>query len=195
MTIIPFFSAIEVNKIDDYVRYRNLKLYIQSKSSQHVTSKELMALTGYAKFDKFRMHQFEFDYCYRDIPLEYLKAINADINTLKFCLELDKQEFDKAIKLTVLYPKFASIRLMSAIYNTKSFPEGTIESEAIKILQDFCKQTNKKCMINFPDLKTIMISEHGEKVETICYPPYYKFTKSWLMLKKNGIDMGVSYIK
>lgn len=195
MTIIPFLSAMEINQIEDYIRFRNLKLYIQSKSKLVSNSKELMSQAGYGNYQKFKDHRIQFDTCKRDIPLHYLKAIDIDLEIVKFCQELDMEEFQYTKDLKNLFPEYAIIRYMPAIYGNKEFPPNTGEDAAIEILRQFNKETKLRCAINYPDFKTIYFSEAGEKVTETYYPPLLKITKSKLVFQKGGQGIGQTRLR
>lgn len=195
MTIIPFFSAIEINQIEDYIRYRNLKLYIQSRSKLVPTSMDLMKLVGYGNLQKFRDHRSEFDRCQRDIPLSYLKAIGVELDVMKFCFELDQEEFERTKNLNQFFPKYATMRYAPAIYGTKRFQPGTSETEAIAQLTELCKETKLSYAINYPNFKTIWISKAGESVIVTYYPPEYKITKTKLVLGRDGYGIGHTSLK
>lgn len=195
MTIIPFLSAMEINQIEDYIRFRNLILYTQSKSQLVPNSKEFMSLAGYGNLQKFKDHRILFDSCKRDIPLLYLKAIDADLEIVKFCQELDMEEFQKTKDLRNLFPKYAIIRYMAAIYGNKELPPNTSEESAIEILRKFNKETRLQCAINYPDFKTIYISEAGEKVTEIYYPPILNITRDKLVFQEDGHGIGQMRIK
>lgn len=194
MTIIPILSALEINHIEDYTRFRNLKLYIQSKSKLVPHSKELSELSCYRNPNKFQSHRKEFDSCKRDIPLQYLEAIGVDVKTVTFCQELDKEEFERTKALQNLTPKHAIVRYMAAVYGSKSFPPNTSEAEAIEILRAFCQETKLLCAINYPSFKTIYISNAGETVLETYYPPEIQFTKEKLVLAEDGHGIGQTKI-
>ncbi len=190
MTLIPNFSALKINQISDYIRFRNVKNYIQSKSKLVKNSQELMAFSGYKNYTKFLKRRKDFDDCRRDIPLAYLEAIGVDVHTLEFCQELDLKEFEYTKEFKYISPSYATIRYMPAIYGNQEFPPNTTESEAIEILLEHCGNTNLQCMINYPGFKTVLVTGVGIKVRTVFYPPEFTISEKNLQFSWDGSNVG-----
>lgn len=197
--IIYFLSAKEINNIENYNRFYHTKAYIKQKSEVFIDNrnykeqtKSLMAASGYNDLVKFRKHRINWNNLERSIPLKYLEAIDADLNTLKFTVELDQQEYDRALEIK-LFPKSAVIRIMAAVYSDLKFPENTPETEAIEIAKRFFEEKNLMGCINFPDIKTIWIEPNGVVKKTY-YRPSIKITNTLLIPSNNGKGIGMSYI-
>jgi len=93
---LSFFTPGKINRIEDYTRFRNTRTYINRLSSTVETTEVLMKKSGYSKLNKFKKHREEFDNLDRWVPLKYLNAIKINLATLKFCGELDYDEFENA---------------------------------------------------------------------------------------------------
>ena len=194
MKEIPFLSAVKTNTIEKYKRFYHLKSYIKSKSKNFPTTIKLMNKTEYRNLNKFRKHREEFDNLTRNIPLLYLKAIKIDMETLKFCAELDMEQFKNARETRPLYPKYASIRYFAGVYSNLNIPNGMVEEDAVELIKRFAMKNRLKCFINYPDFKTIFIEPDG-KVYPVFFPPRIYFTAYWLLIRKDGRRIGKSYIK
>jgi len=191
---IPFFSATKINTIEEYKRFYHVKSYIQSKSKDFPTTLELMNKTGYRDLNKFRRHREAFDKLGRNIPLLYLKAIKVQIETLKFCAELDMEQFKRACEIKPLYPKYGAVRYSAAFYSNIDILAGMDEENAIGLIKRFSTEKHIRCFINYPDFKTVFI-EPDSKVHTVYFPPQMHFTKHWLIIGKDGKRIGKAYIK
>lgn len=190
---IPFFSAQELNHIDQYRRFFHTKTYIQCQSSYQKTDENVMRRSGYGSLQKFNKHRAQWDNLQRNIPLEYLKVINADLDIIKANVVNDLKEFEAALKIP-LFPKSAVVRIFAAIYQTKEFLEGTSEEEAVEVMKEFSLKNRLRCCINFAELKSIWIEPTGE-VNTTNYKPVINFTNFWMLVPEDGIGIGKSYIK
>lgn len=183
------FTPVKINSIKDYKRLRNTKAYIRHRSSGIESTEELMKKSGYANLNKFKKHRKEFENLERNIPLAYLDAIGVNYATLKFCGELDQEEFDIARGIEDLHPQFAMVRLMTTIYSNIEFPEGTTEKQAIEYLINYSAETGKKCVINYRDFKTVTVDPEG-RVKIVYHPPSFRITKSYLIPGETGNDIG-----
>ncbi len=126
------------------------------------------------------------------IPLTYLAAIHADLETLRFTEELDCDEFHGAIEIPV-FPRVAGFRVMAAVYSQLELPENTSEAEAIEILKRFSKEKGFRRFIPVRDLKTIFVEPNGE-VFTQYYRPCLEITKTYVEASSDGSWVGRSYI-
>lgn len=194
-SIIPFFSAREINSLDDFERFRNTKLFIRQKSLQikdgmKQTPKlvELMRKCGYANFPKFREHRQEWDRLERKVPLVYLGAIGADLENVIQAVSLDQQEYDLALKIP-LFPRFAVARLMACVYQDVEIPAGTAEDEAVELLKKISCEERCQYFINYPDLKTIWFENDGSVFYTY-YRPSIRITRNWAFFSSNGSKYG-----
>lgn len=193
MRDIPFFSARQINLIQDYQRFRNTKSYISSRSSRFETTRELMEKSGYAKLNKFRSHRKEFDDMSRDIPLGYLEAIGINSATFRFCNELDYEEFESARNIEVLYPEYGTVRYMACVYSSVKFPSKLTEDMAVEYLQDHYGSKGFICWINYPDFKTVLIKP-GENAKRFYYPPEIRYTKLHAVSIGDGSRIGRTYM-
>ena len=192
---IPFFSAQQINRVEDYVRFHHCKAYLRSKSDVCTNEKGLMVECGYSiknSLNKFRHHRNEWNDLERRIPLKYLSAISVDLDTLNFALELDCEEFDKATAIP-FYPRVAGFRVMAAVYLQFDLPDNTSEAEAIEILKRFSAQKCFRSFIPVRDLKTIWVEPNGT-VFTSYYRPCLEITKTYVEASSDGSWVGKSYL-
>ena len=192
---IPMFSVQQINKVEDYVRFRHCKAYLKSKSDECTNEKGLIVECGYSvknSLNKFRIHRKQWNDLDRRIPLKYLSAIGVDLDTLNFALELDCEEFDKAAAMP-FYPRVAGFRVMAAVYSELELPDNTSEAEAVEILKRFSGEKGFYCFIPVRDLKTIYV-QPGGVVFTVHYRPSLEITKTYVEASSDGSTVGKSYI-
>ena len=182
------------NKVEDYVYCSHIKNYLLL---QHQNSgkdiKKIAAASGYANIDKFKKHLEEWQALKRPIPKKYLEAINADTETLLSLLELDKSDYEAALKI----PRKASVctvRLLPGVYSTYSFGGMVSEEEAISLAKDYAKKTNLQCTINFPGLFLIIIYPDGN-VSKSYFDPHVHINKEWITFGLDGSSIGSMRIK
>lgn len=194
-SIIPFFSAREINSLDDYERFRNTKSFIRQKSSQIKESLrqtpellELKRKCGYANFPKFREHRQEWDRLERKVPLVYIGAIEADLESIIHAVSIDQQEYDMALRVP-LFPRFAVARLMACVYQDVKLPVGATEDEAVEILKKISSEERCRYFINYPDLKTIWFESDGSVFYTY-YRPSIRVTRKWAFFSSDGRRLG-----
>lgn len=153
----------------------------------------MMASVGYGSLPKFKNHRKEWDDLSRRIPTKYLSAIQVEIEVLRFTLELDQEEYDKALEVP-FFPKSAGIRLMSAVYSTMEFPLETSEAEAIEILKMYSNKNGRYCFISWANIKTIYIQPDGTVFTTI-YRPELAINKAWVIASDSGNEVGVVSVR
>jgi hypothetical protein len=195
MREIPFFSVREINKVEDYKRFLHCKTYVSSKSAERTDEKTLMAECGYSvknSLNKFRIHRNEWNNLERRIPLKYLSAIEVEIETLKFTLELDCEEFDRALEIPY-YPRVVGFRVMAAVFSQFELEENTPEREAIEVTKRFAREKGFRSFIPVRDLKTIWVEPDGT-VFTSYYRPCLEITKTYVEASSDGSWVGKSYM-
>lgn len=118
---IPNFSARIINTIEDYVQFYHTSSYIAQKSDAYGYLEnnrekviELMSLCGYKKLEKFCCHRNMWNSLDRRIPRLYLETIGVNLKVLKFAVEVDKQEYESALKIP-RSPKGGTIRYMAGV--------------------------------------------------------------------------------
>jgi hypothetical protein len=182
------------NEVENYVYCKHVKDYLLSqhqKSGKDI--KDIAYASGYAKLEKFKKHLEEWQKLEKPIPRKYLQVINVDIDTLLSLLELDKLDYEAAIKI----PRKASactVRLIPGIYSTYSFGGMVSEEEAINLAKDYSKKIKCQCMINFPGLFLIVIYPDG-KVSKSYYHPSIDITKEWVQFGWDGSNLSSMRIK
>ena len=192
---IPQFSARNMNKIDDYERFYNTKAYLKKKSGELTFFKDetdkimkLAKKSGYTKFNKFVEHRKEWHKMKRKIPLKYLMAIGVKLNVLDFTIELDKKEYEAVLKLP-RFPEFATIRMHPAYYKNKKLPENISEKEAIEIMREYALKEEKRCFINYPNIKMIGFRPDGSYYE-IFYEPDIEIDEEYIYPTQGGEKVG-----
>ncbi|MDH5719832.1 MAG: hypothetical protein OEZ13_04330 [Spirochaetia bacterium] len=198
--VIPQLSAREINRCEDYERLFHAKRYIGQKSSLYKdTGKptepilELMKAVNYSKYNKFKEHRRQWDSCEKSIPLAYLRAIDADIEILKFTVSVDQEEYENAAQI-ITYPKHFMVRLMAAFYQSLKIPDGMSENDAVGYVKEFSREKRLRCCIATPPLKSIFIEPDG-KVNYIYYRPEIKISKNEVSFSYDGRDIGTVAIK
>ena len=182
------------NYAENYVYCRRVKDYLLSQHEKSGNdTKDIAAASGYTKLDKFKIHLKEWQELERPIPKKYLQAINVNIDILLSLLELDKLDYEEAIKIP-RKASFCTVRLIPGIYATYSFGGIVSEEEAIKLAKDYSKNTKQTCIINFPGLFLIDIHPDG-KVSKSYYYPSIDITKEWVKFGWNGSNLGTMRIK
>jgi hypothetical protein len=182
------------NDVENYVYCRRVKDYLLLQRQQSGKDiKDIAAASGYTKLDKFKTHLNEWQELERPIPKKYLQAINADIDTLLSLSELDKSDYEEAIKIP-RKASFCTVRLIPGIYATYSFGRMVSEEEAIKLAKDYSQNKKQICIINFPGLFLIDIHPDG-KVSKSYYYPNVDITKEWVKFGWNGSNLGSTRIK
>jgi len=188
---IPQFSAKDINKLEDYERFRNLKSYLLQKAGSinraYVEKEEIWKLAGavgYSKYNKFLNHREQWHELVRKIPVSYLDIIGVDYDVLDFTVELDQKDYQSALQIP-LYPKGFIVRHMSCFYRTVEFLPDTPENQAIEIVQEYARKEGKKCAINYADIKTILVGTEGQ-VNTCYYEPNINFVGGYMIASSDG---------
>lgn len=154
--------------------------------------KELAVKSGYNKFNKFVEHRKEFHKMKRKIPLGYLEAIDAELEVIKFTIELDKKEYEEALEIP-LFPKYFTVKMMSAFYRSIKLPGYFSEEEAIEFIREYANKENKICWINYPKIKTITAFPNGN-VSKIYYTPDITINNEYIIPKLGGEEIGKVYL-
>ena len=188
MKKIPLFSVQKSNEISGYVPFRHTKTYIKTKSLLYSSNYDLMASIGYHILPKFKVHRKEWDELTRRVPIKYFSAIGVDLNTISFTLELDQQEYDKALELP-FYPESAGIRLKRTVYRTMEFIPNTTEADAIEILKKYSSDTGRYCFITQANIKTSWVQMDGALFTTF-YRPELEIGKAWVIASGTGKKFG-----
>ncbi len=197
--IIPQFSATQINSVEDYERFFNIRSYIRALSSKikdnlKLTSelKSLMERSGHSNFTKFKKLRVQYDNLQRSIPHKYLDAIGVELKEIKRLLVIDQENYDKALKFC-LKPAYGIIRIMAAVYNNIKIPKGMIEKDAIKYLRAKADTVSKRlrCCINYPTLKTIWIEKDSE-LSYSYYRPEIQFSKKSITPTSDGTGIGTT---
>lgn len=193
--VLPVFSAREVNRVEDYLRFFHTKAYLRQRSAAYpgaASDPALMAATGYKKAAKFARHRAEWDALRRPIPLGYLEAIGAGLDVLSVAAEADLAEFEAALTLPI-YPRWGIERIIPSIYMNFALPSGTTEAQAIEIILDRSRRTQHECCVHIVGLKTIYANPAGE-VSTIFYEPTLHVQGSFLIPRSDGRGVGTCKI-
>lgn len=208
MDIINCFSVRDINTCADYERFRNTRAYINIQYEEFIRKRpheevhrELMTVSGYAKYTKFLDHLKKWNQLQMKVPVRYLEHIGCKRNVIEFTAELDLQEYEKALEVA-RYPWVGILRIFAGMYSPLYFPDGTSEEEAVRMLVEKQKDMAAKhngiqfrMAINYPGIKMIFIEAYG-KTETQYYWPRLRFSKSYLLPEiEDGSKQGIAYIK
>ena len=186
-------SVHQLEKLSDYERFFHTKAYIKGKSDSFKNEKELMRECGYANLNKFRIHRKAWDNLERPIPRKYLQGIGVSLETLQLTVELDGEEYEKALGLPYS-PKRAVIRVMPAVFSTVELPKGIDEEEAISVLERMSRKTGKYCFINFGSLKTVFAEPDGI-VFARFYRPTIEIKSDFIIASQDGAAIGKVSLK
>jgi hypothetical protein len=186
-------SVHRLEKLSDFQRFFHTRTYIKNKSDSFKNEKELMRECGYANLNKFRIHRKAWDNLERPIPRKYLQGIGVSLETLQFAVELDQEEFEKALSLP-FSPTKAVIRVMPTIYSTVQLPESMGEEEAISALKEMSKKIGKYCFINFGSLKTVFAEPDG-LMFTKYYRPTIEIRSDLIIASQDGAVIGKVNLK
>jgi len=152
-----------LEQIADYQRFFHTKSYIKNKSIAYKEEKRLMHVLGYRNIRKLRIHRNEWDGFERPVPLKYLSEIGVDLRTLQFTIELDQEEYDKALTFP-LFPIKVAIQASPSSLSLYRFPFATSESDAVSLLRKMARRMNLRFLINYKNLKSIYFLPDGTTV-------------------------------
>lgn len=128
------------------------------------------------------------------IPLPYLQACKICRDDIEEALEKDICEFNN-IKKEIFSPRYATQRIMAAVYRTIEIPEGISEEDAIIEVRKLLKESGYpvRFCLNYPQIKTVYVEQYGS-VHTVWYPPEVKWTETHLFISGDGKSIGKSFI-
>lgn len=182
-----------LEKLSDYERFFHTRAYFRSKSDSFKNEKELMRACGYVSLNKFRHHRKAWDNLERPIPRKYLLGIGVNWDTLRFTVELDGEEYEKALSLP-FSPRKAVIMVLAAVFSKVDLPEGVNEEDAIFILKKMSRKIGKYCFINFGNLKTVFAQPDGF-VFTKYYRPIIEIKKDLVIATQDATTSGKVHLK
>ena len=200
-----FLPANKCTAVEDYIPFRHTKSYLQQRLDAFNTSpedktpkerlKELAKALGYAdhSFQKFMVRWEKWQRLEGKVPVKYFEFIGVQPEVLECVQALDLEEFEYALSLPV-FPKNFVVRLMAAVYSPVSLPEGTSESDAIEIVQEYQLMKKLRCCIKIQNLKTIFI-EPQQGIQVITYPPILKKEGGFYIAGGVGAKVGMTDIK
>lgn len=199
---IPWFSATDVNKIEDYERFSNTKAYLKKKSGRLIFFKdqtdeirEMAENCGYKKFNKFVEHRKEWHELKRKIPLSYLEEIGARLDVIEFTVELDQEEFEQALNLT-FSPDYFTVRMMPSVYINRKLPPGLTEKKAVEYVEEYSKKEKRICWIKISNIKTTWIypEENKDKLVTY-YKPGFTVENNFFIPALSGRKIGKTRLR
>lgn len=186
-------SPLLMGKISDYVPYRNTKAYIAQKSAlirdpgfknsfdENETLSELMRLCSFTRPDRFRAERRRWDSLESPVPLKYFSAIGVSLSVLNFTVELDQDEFDRALE-SLPYPDHFIIRLSQASFVRYSIPEQIYDSEKEQFVAAFSEESGLECRMHFGEMKSFIVHPGGRS-ETVLYLPVFSVSNSRVYFK------------
>jgi len=181
----PFLSPRTINKTEDYQPFYHSKAYLNKKvgsltyfKDQIPQLRKITEKVGYKDFNQFIKHRKLWHNFKKKIPISYLEEIGVKLDVLKFTVELDQNDYQKALE-TPLYPASYIIQTRP-IPLTKKLPENIPEAEAVELVRKEAILKNKSCVIYYPFLKTIFIDCDGS-VTTAYYQPEIKIEGGYVI--------------
>lgn len=185
---IPYLSSRNINKVEDYIPFYNSKIYLKQKSgslkyfeNQISQIKKIAEKVGYKDFNQFIKHRKLWHDFQKKIPISYLKAIGVKLEVLEFTVELDQNDYQKALEIP-LYSKSYIIQTRPFPL-TRRLPQRTSEAKAIELVRKEAILKNKSCVIDYPLLKKILIESDGS-VKTTFYRPDIKIEGEYVIPTK-----------
>ena len=154
--------------VTDYERFFHTRSYIGSKSKVYKDEKILMKLLSYHNLNRLHIHRNTWDAFELPIPIRYLKEIGVDLNTLRFTIELDQEEYEKALSLP-FFPTKAVIQDSEASFSIIILPIGICEIGAIYFLRKMSLNMNISCFLTLENIKTLYFKPDGK-----VFANYYK---------------------
>lgn len=195
---IPFLSARIINKTEDYQPFYHSKAYLNKKvgsltyfKDQIPQLKKIAEQVGYKDFNQFIKHRKLWHNFKKKIPISYLEAIGIKLEVLKFTVELDQKEYQKALEIP-LYPESYIIQTRP-IPHSKALPPDTPEAKAEELVRKEAVIENISCVIYYPSLKLIFIDTDGS-VTTAYYMPDIKIDGKYVIPAKSGKDVGKIFL-
>ena len=125
-----------------------------------LSTEDLAAACGYRKLAKFDRRRRKWNEGKGRIPLRYLEAIDVDLALLGDCVALDRREHEAALR-EARYPGFFVARVAAALYIKVPFPEGTHESDGVRLMVEYATANEQSCRIVYPELLAISVSRTG----------------------------------
>lgn len=179
----------QLERLSDYQRFFHTKTYIKSKSLFYADEKKLMDVCHYRDRSKFYFDQKQWDDLEKPVPTRYLREIGVDFKTLQFTVELDCEEYKKALDLP-FFPKQGFVRYRSSSYAVFNFLEGTSEEQAIELLKELSTKEQVLSLINVRGLKTIFVQPDGLAF-TKYYTPTVEIFHDCVVASKAGRDLEI----
>ena len=191
---IPFLFTRSINKIEDYQPFYHSKAYLKQKvgsltyfKDQIPKIRKLAKKVGYKDLNQFIKHRKLWHDFAKKIPISYLEEIDVKLDVLKFTIELDQNDYQKALEIP-LYPKSYTIQTRPLPFS-KPLPENIPEAEAVELVRKEAIIENKSCVINYPSLKLIFIDTDGS-VSKAYYQPEIKIEGGYVIPGKLNNSIG-----
>lgn len=179
--------------VTDYQRFFHTKSYVGSKSKVYKDEKKLMKILSYNNSNKFHIHRNKWDTFELAIPVKYLKEIGVDLNTLWFTVELDQEEYEKALNLP-FFPTKAIIQDSLSSFSILNLPIGVCEVEAIYILMKMSSRMHVNCVISLENIKTIYFEPNG-RVFAKYYKPIIQITEELVIPMRGSTSVEMITLK
>ena len=130
---------------------------------------ELAESCGYKKTQKFDRRRRRWNEGKGPIPLSYLKTVGVDMDLLRDCIGLDQAEHEVALLKPRSARSFVS-RVAAGIYVRVNLPETVAEQEAIECMREHAMGTGFSCLMNYPNLLTIVVTPDGRVIRQSLAP-------------------------
>ena len=177
-----------IDKASDYRWFFHSKSYIKGKSEAYRIKKEPLSVSKHSN-PTLPSQREAWDALEQPVPLRYLEEIGVSLSTLGFTLELDQEEYEKALSFP-FYPKEFLVRIAPSVFSVRPLCMGTSESQAVSLLQRLSKTCHSYFAIVLPDIKTIFVSL-GQSAYTEYYRPQIEIKDDVLFPSPRGVDLAV----
>lgn len=188
----PFLFPKPINnETPGYVRFEHVSRYLRTCASRNENLLELMTFLFPEELDSLQEVLEELLSCKREIPLLFLKSIEADIQEIYRLNASDFQNFENLKSTFSEKPKKLIIRYLAGVYQSLPIPEGMNEEEAIAYIKKHVAKGQFRCAINYPDFKTLYI-ERDDSVNVRYYPPCLELHDDCLIPSPDGSREGTT---
>jgi len=189
--ISSLFTGGNINIIEGYEFLRYSRLYLQQKRDEAVKTfgkKTLFAKSGYKNAAKFYRILDFFPIFEKPISMAWLNLLCADINIMQSMIEFDQEQYEIALSKRQC-PKYFTVRWMSGIYGSMSFPENIeTEEQAIKYVIEWRRQNNRLCWINFTNVLSIYFGKYrNDSLDDVAINYWYHYNKPQLLITEKDV--------
>ncbi|MBD3168528.1 MAG: hypothetical protein GF307_03525 [candidate division Zixibacteria bacterium] len=187
--IKPNFNKPADNITRGYEFCFNTRAYLnQKREACTLDDKTIAERSGYRNFSKFLRKRELWHAMKMAFPRKYLDVIGVDWDVLEYVVELDQEAFHEEMDKPRIPERF-TVRYFAAFYGSRMIGECESEEQAIERVKAFSKDSNFRCCINYPQLKTVFIEPDGS-IWANLYKPVMKITNDRVYFGDTGEGIG-----